>query len=118
MTRTNSRALLSIAGLALLACCLPARAAPLLSRSEILTVDQLRPGMKEIGRTVFSGTRVESFRVTILGVLRRIEFNGDIILVRIESGPVVTKHYGVVSGMSGSPIYVKGKLIGALAFAW
>lgn len=92
--------------------------APLIPRSEMLTVDELRPGMKGIGKTVFQGTKVESFRVTVVGVLRRVDFDGDIILIRIDSGPSVTKGFGVVMGMSGSPIYVNGKIIGALAYAW
>jgi hypothetical protein len=111
---------LYLAGLCALICALgtPLWAGPLLSRNEIMTVDELRPGMKGISKSVFSGTKVESFRVTVLGVLRKVDFDGDIILVRIDSGPVVTKRYGVVAGMSGSPVYVGGKLIGAIAFAW
>lgn len=108
----------------LFACLLPVgqrgwcAAAPLIPRSEMLTVDELRPGMKGVGKTVFQGTRIESFGVTIVGVLRRVDFDGDIILVRITSGPPVSKGYGVIAGMSGSPIYVNGKIIGALAYAW
>ncbi len=84
----------------------------------MLAVEELRPGMKGVGKSVFHGTRVEEFGVTVLGVLRKVNFDGDIILVRIDSGPPVSMGYGVVSGMSGSPIYVNGKLIGALAYAW
>jgi sugar lactone lactonase YvrE len=108
----------------LFACLLPVEkrgwcaAAPLIPRSEMLTVDELRPGMKGVGKTVFQGTKIESFGVTIVGVLRRVDFDGDIILVRITSGPPVSKGYGVIAGMSGSPIYVNGKIIGALAYAW
>ncbi len=91
---------------------------PLIPRSEMLAVDELRPGMKGVGKSVFRGTRVEEFGVTVLGVLRKVNFDGDIILIRIDSGPPVSQGFGVVSGMSGSPIYVNGKLIGALAYAW
>ncbi len=93
-------------------------AAPLIPRSEMLTVDEIRPGMKGIGKTVFMGTKIESFGITVVGVLRKVDFDGDIILIRITSGPPVTKGFGVIAGMSGSPIYVNGKLIGALAYAW
>ncbi|MFB3880225.1 MAG: SpoIVB peptidase S55 domain-containing protein [Armatimonadota bacterium] len=92
--------------------------APLIPRSQMLTVDELRPGMKGVGKSVFQGTKVENFGVTVVGVLRRVDFDGDIILIRIDSGPPVSKGFGVVMGMSGSPIYVNGKLIGALAYAW
>ncbi|MBN1461426.1 MAG: SpoIVB peptidase S55, partial [Armatimonadetes bacterium] len=91
---------------------------PLLARSDMMTVDELRPGMKGVGKSVFKGTKVESFGVTVIGVLRKVDFDGDIILVRIDSGPPVIQGFGVAQGMSGSPIYVNGKLIGALAYAW
>lgn len=97
----------------------PLRAAgPLIPPSQMLTVDQIRPGAKGVGKSVFRGTEVESFGVTVIGVLRGVDFDKDIILVRIDSGPPVSRGYGVVAGMSGSPIYVDGKLIGALAYAW
>ena len=91
---------------------------PLIPRSQMMTVDEIRPGMKGIGKSVFAGTRIESFGVTVLGVMKRVDFGGDIVLVRIDSGPPVTKGFGVVAGMSGSPVYIKGKLIGALAYTW
>ena len=91
---------------------------PLIARSDMMTVEELRPGMKGVGKSVFKGTNVESFGVTVIGVLRKVDFDGDIILVRIDSGPPITQGFGVAQGMSGSPIYVNGKLIGALAYAW
>ncbi len=93
-------------------------AGPLISPEEMLSVDQVRPGMKGHGLSVFEGTKIERFNVTVLGVLRKIDFGGDMILIRIDDGIPVTSRAGVSSGMSGSPIYVDGKLIGALAFAW
>ena len=96
----------------------PCAAEGLIPRSEMLSIDEIRPGMKGVGKSVFQGTKVESFGLTVLGVLRRVQFDGDMILVRIDSGPPVTEGYGVVSGMSGSPVYVGGKLIGAIAYAW
>ena len=97
---------------------LAAAAAPLIARSEMMTVDEIRPGMKGTGKSVFSGTKIESFGVTVIGVLRRVDFGGDIILVTVDSGPPVSKGFGVAAGMSGSPIYIRGKLVGALAYAW
>src|SRR5262249_18666932 len=94
------------------------RREPLLGPDEALTVDQIRPGMRGIGKSVFQGTRIETFKIAVLGVLRKIDFGGDMILIRVESGPVVSRGQGVSAGMSGSPIYVDGKLIGALAYAW
>ncbi|HID06466.1 MAG TPA: hypothetical protein EYP10_04890, partial [Armatimonadetes bacterium] len=89
-----------------------------LAPDDILTVDQLRVGMKGKGRSVFRGTEIEEFDVTIIGILNRVDFEQDIILVRIDSGTVVEKDTGIVAGMSGSPIFVHGKLIGAIAYGW
>lgn len=89
-----------------------------LTLSDILTVDQLKAGMRGKGRSVFEGTKIEEFDVTIIGVLHRVDFDQDIILVRVDSGTVVKKNTGIIAGMSGSPIFVGGKLIGAIAYAW
>ena len=91
---------------------------PLITADEMLSVDQIRPGMKGYGKSVFEGTRIERFDVTVLGVLRKIDFGGDMILIRVDSGFPVSSGSGVSAGMSGSPIYVNDRLIGALAFGW
>src|SRR5437867_9148466 len=79
-------------------------------------VDEIRPGMIGLGRTVFDGTRVEEFKVNILGVLENIIGpHRNLILARLEGGPLA--HTGVIAGMSGSPVYVDGKLIGAVSYA-
>ena len=83
---------------------------------EFLPVDQIRPGMVGEGRTVFSGERIDSFKVTILGVLRNFGPNQNMILAELEGGPLA--HTGIIAGMSGSPVYVDGKLIGAVAYAF
>ncbi len=83
---------------------------------ESLPLDQIRPGMVGEGRTVFSGERIESFKVTILGVLRNFGPNQNMILAELEGGPLA--HTGIIAGMSGSPVYVDGKLIGAVAYAF
>jgi sugar lactone lactonase YvrE len=93
-------------------------APPIISDSEILTPDEIRPGMTGYGLTVFEGNKIERFNVSVIGVLRGWEFDADVILIRITSGPVVTRKWGIISGMSGSPIYINGKLVGALALGW
>ncbi|HIE52774.1 MAG TPA: hypothetical protein EYP85_13550 [Armatimonadetes bacterium] len=85
---------------------------------EIMAVEELRPGMKGVGRTVFEGVKIEGFAVTIVGVLEKWDFASDLILVRIDSGPIVERELGILQGMSGTPIFVEGKLIGAVAYAW
>ncbi len=81
-----------------------------------MSIDDIRPGMVGTGRTVFDGTRVEEFKVNILGVLENvIGPNRNLILAKLEGGPLA--HTGVIAGMSGSPVYVDGKLIGAVSYA-
>ncbi|MFQ5791188.1 MAG: SpoIVB peptidase S55 domain-containing protein, partial [Acidobacteriota bacterium] len=83
---------------------------------ELLPVAELQPGMVGEGQTVFSGERVDRFKVTILGVLHNFGPKQDMILARLEGGPLAET--GVAAGMSGSPVYVDGKLIGAIAYSF
>jgi SpoIVB peptidase S55 len=86
-----------------------------LTQTQIMRVDDVHPGMKGIGYTVFEGTQPEPMGVTVLGVLRNL--NGpksDVVLVRLEGEKA--QFTGVVAGMSGSPVYIDGKLLGAIAY--
>jgi hypothetical protein len=78
--------------------------------------DQVRKGMHGYGLTVFQGNKVEKFDVEIIGVLNNIGPDQNLILAHVDSQ--VIKSSGVIAGMSGSPIYVDGKVIGALAYSW
>jgi hypothetical protein len=81
-----------------------------------MRVEDIRPGMTGIGRTVFEGTRVEEFKVNILGVLENvIGTHRNLILAKLEGGPLANT--GVIAGMSGSPVFIDGKLIGAVSYA-
>ena len=81
-----------------------------------MSVSEIRPGMVGIGRTVFEGTRVEEFRARILGVIENvIGTRRNLILARLEGGPLANT--GVIAGMSGSPVYIDGKLIGAVSYS-
>jgi len=82
----------------------------------ILPFDEVRAGMRGTGRTVFEGTRIESFDVEILGTLPRIGPEQNLILGRCSGGPL--ERTGVLAGMSGSPVFVDGKLVGAIAYNW
>lgn len=79
-------------------------------------VDEIRPGMKGYGKTVFKNNQIERFDVEILGVLRNVFPKGDIILARLAGGPL--RDMGVIAGMSGSPIFIDDRLIGAVAYGW
>ena len=81
-----------------------------------MPVSEIRPGMVGIGRTVFDGTRVEEFNVHILGVIENVMGpQRNLILARLEGGPLA--HTGVIAGMSGSPVYIDGRLIGAVSYS-
>src|SRR3954469_25447944 len=104
--------LLTFAGLGVLVAAAPQSS----SSSATMNVDEIRPGMVAIGRTVFEGTRVEEFKVNILGVLENvIGTNRNLILARLDGGPLANT--GVIAGMSGSPVYIDGRLIGAVSYA-
>ena len=91
---------------------------PAAAEQAIMPLQDVKIGMQGVGRTVFKGTRIEPFDCEVIGILEGFDFEMDMILIRISSGPVVTEGYGVVGGMSGSPIYIDGKMIGALAYGW
>ena len=89
---------------------LPAQAPTLMPISEV------RPGMVGIGRTVFAGDVLEDFKVNVIGVLRNVMGpQRDLILAKLEGGPLATT--GVIQGMSGSPVYIDGRLVGAVSYA-
>jgi hypothetical protein len=82
---------------------------------QIIPVSQIHAGMRGVAYTVFEGVKPESMDVEVLGVLHNVNGpKGDIILVRLHGQKV--EYTGVVAGMSGSPVYLDGKLAGALAF--
>ena len=80
-----------------------------------IPISQIHAGMRGVAYTVFEGVKPESMEVEVLGVLHNVNGpKGDIILVRLHGQKV--EYTGVVAGMSGSPVYLDGKLAGALAF--
>ncbi|MGZ4812664.1 MAG: SpoIVB peptidase S55 domain-containing protein [Terriglobales bacterium] len=85
------------------------------ANTPILPLSQVQTGMRGVAYTVFQGVTPEPMDVEVLGVLRNANGpKGDIILVRLHGQKV--EYTGVVAGMSGSPVYVDGKLMGAIAF--
>jgi hypothetical protein len=84
---------------------------------QFFPLSQVQPGLKGIGRTVFEGDKVEEFQVEFLGVLKNaLAPKRDVILARLSGGPL--ENTGVIAGMSGSPVYVDGKLVGAVALSF
>jgi hypothetical protein len=85
--------------------------------AEVLPLEEVRAGMEGTGRTVFQGSRVEEFGVHILGVVDKPGGpRQSLILARLEGGPLAET--GVIRGMSGSPVFVDGKLVGAVAYSY
>jgi SpoIVB peptidase S55 len=99
------------------ACALALLAAAALSaQSRTFPVDELKAGMVGVGKTVFEGDRLDEFKVHILGVLRNvIGPRRNLILARLEGGPLAQT--GVIAGMSGSPVYIDGRLVGAVSYS-
>ncbi|HEV8129251.1 MAG TPA: SpoIVB peptidase S55 domain-containing protein [Candidatus Eisenbacteria bacterium] len=97
----------------------PAKEAPgrgIIPPSAIFPLSDVKEGMTGVGYSVFSGTKIDTFSVTIAGVLRGYRPGFDLIMAK-ASGPVVDKT-GIIAGMSGSPVYIDGKLVGAVSFTW
>ena len=67
-------------------------------------------------RTVFAGTAPEAFKVRVVSILRNFMPKQDVILVRAEDPRL--ESMGIAAGMSGSPVYIEGRLMGAIAYGW
>ena len=85
-------------------------------RPEILPLSQIKPGMKGYARTIFAGDEVEKMDLEVIGVLPNLLGpKQHIILVRLTGQKV--EFTGVAAGMSGSPVYIEGKLAGAISLS-
>jgi hypothetical protein len=86
------------------------------AQTVILPLSEVKPGMVGEARTVFQGSVPEPFKVRVISILRNFMPKQDIILVRAEDPRLDA--IGIAAGMSGSPVYVDGKLMGAIAYGW
>ncbi len=82
----------------------------------IIPISEIRGGMKGYGLTVFQGLKPERFDIRVISVLHNFLPKQDIILVQSDDPRLI--HSGIVAGMSGSPIYIEGRLAGALSYGW
>jgi hypothetical protein len=94
----------------------PAAASTAAPPVETFPLEYVRPGMVGVGRTVFEGSRIEDFRVEVIGVLENVGPRQSMVLARLVGGPLAET--GVIAGMSGSPVYLEGKLLGAVAYGF
>jgi SpoIVB peptidase S55 len=89
---------------------------PLPAATPLMPVAEIKAGMVGVGRTVFEGTELQEFKAHIIGVLHNVQGpQRDLILARLEGGPLAKT--GVAAGMSGSPVYIDGRLIGAVSYS-
>ena len=89
---------------------------PLSAATPLMPLEDIRPGMVGVGKTVFQGAQLQEFKVHIIGVLRNVQGpRRNLILARLEGGPLAET--GVAQGMSGSPVYIDGRLIGAVSYS-
>ena len=84
--------------------------------TSLMPISDIKPGMVGVGRTVFEGSEMKDFKVHILGVLKNVQApQRNLILARLEGGPLAET--GVIAGMSGSPVYIDGRLVGAVSYS-
>ena len=89
---------------------------PLPAAPSLMPIEDVKPGMVGTSRTVFEGSELKEFQVHILGVLKNVQApKRNLILARLEGGPLAET--GVIAGMSGSPVYIDGKLVGAVSYS-
>jgi len=98
------------------AACALLLSAALLAEEPFFPLERVRAGMRGVGRTVFAGDRIEEFGVEILGVLENVGPKQSLVLARLGGDRL--EKTGILQGMSGSPVYLEGRLLGAVAMAF
>jgi hypothetical protein len=83
---------------------------------DIISPQSVEKGMRGIALSTFEGNKIDTFEVEILGRIPNYQLDQEVIIAKLR-GKAVDKA-GVISGMSGSPVYIDGKLLGAIAFGW
>lgn len=86
-------------------------------QEEMISIDEIYSGMEGFGKTVFSGTKIEKFDIQVIDIISGMGMNHAYILVKL-SGDRIDENGGIFAGMSGSPVYLEGKLAGAISHAW
>ena len=87
------------------------------AQEEFMPIDKIYSGMKGIGKTVFSGIDIEEFDVDVIDIISGTGINNSYLLVKLR-GEKIDENGGISAGMSGSPVYIDGKLVGAISHAW
>jgi hypothetical protein len=87
------------------------------SQTVFMPVSEIKPGMKGMGKTVFHGTQIETFQVDIIDLVKGEGGINHFILANL-SGDKIEEGGGISAGMSGSPVYIDDRLIGAVSYTW
>jgi len=87
------------------------------SNDLFMSISEIKPGMKGIGKTVFHGTQIETFQVDVIDIVKGEGGISHFILANL-SGDKIIDGGGISEGMSGSPVYIDNRLIGAVSYAW
>lgn len=90
---------------------------PFVPIDPVMPLSQVKSGMRAEIRTVLHGTKISRFPATLLGIIPRKTSPKNLVLIRVDD-PYVRANGGIAAGMSGSPVYVKGKLVGAIGYGW
>ncbi len=90
----------------------------LLREGKIMRARDVKRGMVGYGLSVFQGVTIEKFPIEIIGVLESVNGGGDFVLFRVTGGTVIKRQSSIVAGMSGSPVYINGKLLGAISIGF
>ncbi|MCP5106699.1 MAG: hypothetical protein GY950_25165 [bacterium] len=85
--------------------------------SDIMKLSEVKAGMEGEGKTIFKGTNIETFKFKVLGVIEKFAPDKNLIIVELLDSPVLTEA-GIIAGMSGSPVYIGGKIVGAVAYGF
>jgi len=87
------------------------------SQTIFMSTSEIKPGMKGTGKTVFHGTQIEIFQVDIIDIVKGEGGVSNFILANL-SGDKIEEGGGISAGMSGSPVFIDDRLIGAVSYAW
>jgi hypothetical protein len=79
--------------------------------------EEVRPGLKGVAKTVISGNTIETFDVEVLGLVPQSPPLSNLIMIRV-SGDVVERSGGIAQGMSGTPVYIQERLLGAIGYTY
>ncbi len=85
---------------------------------DVFPVAKVKPGMKGYGLTVFKGTKIERFEVEVIGVLEQAVAGKPLVMVRARGGPITERNAMIIAGMSGSPVFLEGKILGAIGYGF